>query len=148
MVVSGIALKERAPASAGEDECWLPRSTKSPCFARRLLDGLLARVEGGGRFADSGRLVVTELVANAVRHGTRRGQLVWIHLDVDAVRLRIEVHDASTVRPVLREVDLDEESGRGLLLVKSLSENWGCDPRSVGIGKVVWAVVPAARGGW
>ncbi|MGF6910996.1 anti-sigma regulatory factor (Ser/Thr protein kinase) [Kitasatospora sp. MAP12-15] len=113
-----------------------------------MLDGLLARVEGGGRFADSGRLVVTELVANAVRHGTRRGQLVWIHLDVDAVRLRIEVHDASTVRPVLREVDLDEESGRGLLLVKSLSENWGCDPRSVGIGKVVWAVVPAARGGW
>ncbi|MDH6137463.1 anti-sigma regulatory factor (Ser/Thr protein kinase) [Kitasatospora sp. MAA4] len=147
MAVSRIELNERTPAPAGEDECWLPRSPKSPGFARKLLDNLLARVEGGERFAEAGELVASELVANAVRHGTRRDQLVWVHLDVDEVRLRIEVHDASSTYPVVQGLDLEQESGRGLLLVEELSERWGCGPRPVGIGKVVWAVVPAARGG-
>lgn len=51
---------------------------------------------------------------------------MWLSLEVDEDRLRIEVHDARADRePVLRAVAGDDESGRGLLLVKSLSLRWG-----------------------
>ena len=57
------------------------------------------------------------------------------------MRLWIEVHDASSVRPVLREVAVGDEHGRGLMLVRSLSQEWGCHRRPLGIGKVVWSVI-------
>lgn len=147
MAISLAGLSERAPAPAGDDDLWLPCSAKSPWFARELLGGLLARVEGGERFADAGRLLLSELVLNAVRHGTRRDQLVWVRLEVDCVRLVIEVHDASRAEPVMREAGLEEEHGRGLVLVNALAQEWGCRPRPVGFGKIVWCVVPPERGG-
>lgn len=136
---------DRPPASAAEDSCWLPRSRRSPGVARRLLTRLLAEVEGGHRYLDVGLLLVSELVTNAVVHGTPRDNLVWLCLDVNEDRLRIDVHDARADRePVLRAVHGDDESGRGLLLVKSLSLKWGCCPRAH-IGKIVWVEIgPAA----
>ncbi|MDH6130706.1 anti-sigma regulatory factor (Ser/Thr protein kinase) [Kitasatospora sp. MAA4] len=123
---------------AAEDSCWLPRSPTSPRAARRLLVELLGTVEGGRRFADVGLLLVSELVTNAVIHGTPRDRLVWLSLRVDADLLRIEVHDARADRaPVLRAVGGEDESGRGLLLVKSLALRWGCRPRR-DLGKIVW----------
>ncbi len=131
----------RPPVVAGENTCWLPRSPRSPGIARGLLRELLGEVAGGHRFADAGLLVVSELVTNAVAHGTPRERLVWLSLAVDAARLRIEVHDARGDRlPVLRGTDGADESGRGLLLVKSLSLRWGCCPRQ-NVGKIVWVEV-------
>ncbi|MFI9273274.1 ATP-binding protein [Kitasatospora sp. NPDC052896] len=130
---------------AGKEECWLPRSARSPGVARQLLVGLLARVSGGERFATDGLTVLTELTANAVQHGSPRGRQVWVRLDVDADRLLIEVHDASGVPPELREVCAEDEAGRGLILVKSLSSQWGWRPRGdQGIGKITWAVLAPA----
>ncbi|GAA2135716.1 hypothetical protein GCM10009760_14610 [Kitasatospora kazusensis] len=129
---------DRALAEAGAEGCWLPRSQQSPRFARRLLRGLLAEVEGGHRFAGAGELLLSELVSNALEHADTPGRLIWVGLEVDVTRLRIEVHDASPVRPVLREVYDDERRGRGLVLVERLSTRWGCCPRAGGIGKIVW----------
>ncbi len=130
-------LDRKRPFTA-EDSCWLPRSRKSPGAARRLLVDLLAKVEGGHRFTDVGLLVVSELVTNAVVHGTPRERLVWLWLKVDADVLRIEVHDARGDRaPELRAAAADEESGRGLALVKFLALKWGCCPRR-NVGKTVW----------
>ncbi|MEV0533996.1 hypothetical protein [Kitasatospora sp. NPDC050463] len=39
---------------------------------------------------------------------------------------------------MLRAGSSEDESGRGLILVKSLSSRWGCCPRQ-GVGKIVWA---------
>jgi hypothetical protein len=36
---------------------------------------------------------------------------------------------------------LDDESGRGLLLVEALAEHWGWDIPPSGRGKIVWALV-------
>jgi hypothetical protein len=36
---------------------------------------------------------------------------------------------------------LDDESGRGLMLVDALAERWGWDLPASGRGKVVWALV-------
>lgn len=63
---------------------------------------------------------------------------MWLSLAVDENRLRIEVHDARADRePVLRAVVGEDESGRGLFLVKALSLRWGCCPRGHA-GKIVW----------
>lgn len=134
-------IADSSPTPAARTACWLVRSRRSPGEARRLLEKLLADVPQGQRFADVGLLLVSELVTNAVVHGTPSGNRIRLALSVDATRLRIEVHDARAERePVLRSTSSDDENGRGLILVKSLSLRWGCCPR-VGIGKIVWAEI-------
>src|SRR6266568_886963 len=51
--------------------------------------------------------------------------------------VRIEVHDSSRVPlpPTCRR-DAEDETGRGLLVVAALAENWGWQPEP--FGKVVW----------
>ncbi|MGF1431854.1 ATP-binding protein [Kitasatospora sp. LaBMicrA B282] len=127
-----------APEFTVADSCWLPRSRQSPGAARRLLANLLDKVAYGDRYADVGLLLVSELVTNAVVHGTPRDRLVWVSVGVGEHRLRIEVHDACGDRePVLRAAGPEDESGRGLALVRLLGERWGCCPRR-GVGKIVW----------
>ncbi|MEV7022431.1 ATP-binding protein [Kitasatospora sp. NPDC093558] len=122
---------------------WLPRSRRAPAEARRRLSSLLSAVPDGGCFLDAGALAVSELVTNAVLHGTPAGYLIYLALDVSPSRLRIEVHDARGDRePVLSPAGLDDEAGRGLQLVKSVAHKWGCCPREP-IGKIVWCEVLA-----
>jgi anti-sigma regulatory factor (Ser/Thr protein kinase) len=76
-------------------------------------------------------LLTSELVTNAVTHGTPTpGTFVLLTIVCDAVALRVEVHDGSDDLPVLDTGLLDAgpveaETGRGLLLVTSLSAEWG-----------------------
>jgi anti-sigma regulatory factor (Ser/Thr protein kinase) len=54
----------------------------------------------------------------------------------------IEVWDAHRDdEPVVREAPPDDEHGRGLFLVRTLSAKWGA--YRGGFGKVVWAIVEA-----
>lgn len=130
---------DHQPVSDGRQQCWLPPSRRSPRVARQALRGLLAKVAGGERFLETGELLLSEVVTNAVTHGAVRGRLVLVDMHVDRDRLRVDVHDASADRlPTLREVTEDDESGRGLMLVKSLSSGWGCCSRAPGFGKVTW----------
>ncbi|MEU9043758.1 MULTISPECIES: ATP-binding protein [unclassified Kitasatospora] len=129
--------------SLNSSTIWLPRSRRAPGEARRRLSSLLSSVPCGERFLDSGRLVVSELVTNAVLHGTPAGYLIYLALDVDSTRLRVEVHDARRDdEPVLSAPGLDDETGRGLQLLKSLASKWGCCPREPR-GKIVWCEVAA-----
>ncbi|MEV7781879.1 ATP-binding protein [Kitasatospora sp. NPDC088351] len=136
------------PPPSASTSCWLPRSKRSPEEARRALEKLLAGLPHGQRFADAGLLLVSELVTNAVVHGTPPGNRIWLALSVDGSRLRIEVHDARAERgPILRTTSGEDESGRGLLLVKSLSQQWGCCPREH-VGKIIWAeITPESAAG-
>ncbi len=127
--------------SLNSSTIWLPRSRRAPAEARRRLSSLLSSVPGGERYRDSGALVVSELVTNALLHGTPPGYLIYLALDINSIRLRVEVHDARRDRvPVLAAPGLDGEAGRGLQLVKSLAERWGCCPREPR-GKIVWCEV-------
>jgi hypothetical protein len=53
----------------------------------------------------------------------------------------IQVWDRCDRLPVRRDAEPDSEGGRGLLLVDSLSTEWGSYPPEGAGGKVVWAVV-------
>jgi hypothetical protein len=49
--------------------------------------------------------------------------------------------------PEAQSIDLEAESGRGLLLVESLSTEWGTYRPAGASGKVVWAIVTQTIGG-
>ena len=81
--------------------------------------------------ADVAILLTSELVTNAVTHGTpAAGTFVLLTIACDAAGLRVAVHDGSGDLPVLDTGVLDDapaeaETGRGLLLVTTLSAEWG-----------------------
>jgi len=76
-------------------------------------------------------LLTSELVTNAVTHGTPTpGTFVLLTIACDPSGLRVDVHDGSGDLPVLDtgltdEAPAESETGRGLLLVTSLSAEWG-----------------------
>ncbi|MFJ8006723.1 SpoIIE family protein phosphatase [Streptomyces fagopyri] len=110
----------------------LPCDQSSVRSARHLAARQLT-AWGLERLEDSTKLIVSELVTNAVRHATGPIGLRLIQHQV----LTCEVTDASVCSPRPRRTGSVDENGRGLLLVAQLSRRWGS--RSVAGGKVVWA---------
>ena len=79
---------------------------------------------------DAALLLTSELVTNAIRHEAgqegQRAQAVVLAIACSRGRLRVDVHDTSRSLPAVAEVPADAETGRGLLLVETLSDEWGC----------------------
>lgn len=86
--------------------------------------------------AQTAVLLATELVTNAVRHG--RGE-IRLRLRHARHALYIEVDDDGSALPDRRHADDDDEGGRGLQLVETLSEAWGARP--LDHGKSVWCAI-------
>lgn len=81
---------------------------------------------------ETGELLVSELTTNALRHATGP-----FEVRVRAKpRVRVEVRDASTLPPAVKDIDTSEESGRGLQIVSQLAKAWGTE--ELAEGKVVW----------
>jgi len=68
-------------------------------------------------------LLTSELVTNAIRH--EAGETVLLVITCACGQLRVDVHDTSWTVPVPVDAPADEETGRGLMLVASLSTDWG-----------------------
>ncbi|MFE4358753.1 ATP-binding protein [Kitasatospora sp. NPDC056800] len=117
-------------------------------MARLHLRTFLASVPGGGVLAHDAAVVLDELVSNAVKHArVSKGRRIYVRFEMVVDHLRLEVHDASNEKPVIRRsTGLDAESGRGLCLVEALSVEWGFVPRPEGFGKIVWALVGLGGG--
>jgi hypothetical protein len=103
--------------------------------------------------ADTAELIVSEIVTNAQRAsagitgsryegrwnpGTPPVRL-WLYADMQYVL--VHVWDADHHLPEPQSVDLEAESGRGLLLVESLSEEWGTFRPERSSGKTTWALL-------
>jgi anti-sigma regulatory factor (Ser/Thr protein kinase) len=82
-----------------------------------------------GEHADTARLLISELVTNAVMFGKLPGVPVPGQITLALWHLRdalvIEVADQSADLPVLRPAGGAAERGRGLHLVAALSSQWG-----------------------
>ena len=68
-------------------------------------------------------LLASELVTNAIRYET--GETVTLAIDCSQGQLRVDVHDSTRDIPVVMETPGDAETGRGLMLVATLSDEWG-----------------------
>ena len=68
-------------------------------------------------------LLASELVTNAIRH--EEGETITLVIASACGQLRVEVHDTSRLMPIPVDGPADAETGRGLMLVASLSSEWG-----------------------
>jgi anti-sigma regulatory factor (Ser/Thr protein kinase) len=110
-----------------------PADTDAPRQARWWLASLL-REHGLEHELHDVMVMVSELTTNAVKHAEASFELVVL-LDDDC--LRIEVHDSDPRVPQVQWVPAGATSGRGLLIVETLSEAWGVTALEGG-GKSVW----------
>lgn len=108
--------------------------------ARRLVDKACSQW-GLPALRDTARLVVTELVSNAVRHGTvAASTAVEVTLTRGVGAVYVSVRDRSRRLPKPGgPVPPTVEGGRGLLVVGIMSRAWGATPTVD--GKVVWATL-------
>ncbi|HTT53713.1 MAG TPA: ATP-binding protein [Streptosporangiaceae bacterium] len=91
---------------------------------------------------DTVELLVSEIATNAVcasgRVGTALPLRFW--LTSDRHNVLIQVWDADQHQPIPQHLGPDAECGRGLLLVETLSTQWGCYTPAGADGKIVWAL--------
>ncbi|MGX1850760.1 ATP-binding protein [Streptomyces sp. NPDC055299] len=131
-----ISAERRAGCIDEQTEHRFNRAAKSVGKARAFVLAALPVDQLRHRIDDI-TLCVSELVTNAVRHGSPAGHLILVRVIVNEMLLRIEVHDAGENRPWLQSPADDDLSGRGLFLVDAFADDWGITPRD-GLGKVVW----------
>jgi len=100
----------------------LPRDPSAPALARRAVEADAAALEADQ--LDVARLLVSELVTNAVRYGD--GAEVVLASRIDKACVRFEVHDAGG-QQATRHEPRGADGGYGLNLVATLASRWGAD---------------------
>jgi len=106
----------------------------SVATARRFIVSALARWNAGD-LAEDAKLLVSELVTNAILHG--RGPCS-LRICMQENTLRIEVLDGGAGSPEPQLEAWTSEHGRGLQLVNAIATAWGMESL-VEDGKRVWA---------
>lgn len=111
----------------------------APRVARRLVADECARALTGPGCAEAAALLTSEVVTNAVRHGSGD---ITLGLSAGTLLVLVEVGDDDVGTPRARELHHDDdEGGRGLQIVTALASGWGVRYRQP--GKIVWFTVPA-----
>jgi anti-sigma regulatory factor (Ser/Thr protein kinase) len=119
----------------GPVETRLPRDVTCAAIARRCVERQLTEVLTKSALDDV-KLVVSELVDNAYRHG--RGQ-IKLSLACEAGKVRVEVVDEGEGQAIaIRERGPDDFGGHGLRLVDEISAAWGAYEGTTH----VWADLP------
>ncbi len=118
----------------------LPPDLTAPAHSRAHLRDCLPKW-GLAHLLDDAELVTSELVANAVRHGATP---VTLTVTVSGGLLTIAVADADPHgTPIPRPADASATGGRGMAIVASMAQRWGCTQDVA--SKVVWAELALQR---
>ncbi|MEU8340953.1 ATP-binding protein [Spirillospora sp. NPDC048832] len=113
----------------------LDPNDRAPAKARRFLAERFR--EWGIKDDSDGRLIVSELVTNALLHGA--GKItVHVYRDEHDGNPVIEVWDQGDGAPKVCPESDTKLNGRGLLTVERTALMWGTRPIAEG-GKIVWA---------
>jgi anti-sigma regulatory factor (Ser/Thr protein kinase) len=112
------------------------RSARWYCidYLRHVLVGADEAIES---ILDDARLVVSELVTNAVQADSGE---VGLQISASGRYVRIVVSDTGSGEPVAGRPQATTEHGRGLWIVGQTAQRWGIT--SVPGGKQVWAEIP------
>ena len=110
---------------------------EAPSDARSYAVEQLSAVLGAQsrRVADDAALIVSELVTNAVRADSA---VVELAMTIRGHSIEVRVCDDGPGWPQPRDAGVDDTSGRGLLLVATVADEWGVESLSNG-RKAVWA---------
>jgi anti-sigma regulatory factor (Ser/Thr protein kinase) len=136
------------PGGDGPHACLLTFASlpSTPRWARALARDTL-RGWALDSVTDTVELLLSELVTNAVKAGAPDA-VVRVAIRATTDRIRIEVADGCAGSPHVDDPDPDTEGGRGLLLVSTISAEWGTYPAPLrpgkADGKVVWCEIPTA----
>jgi serine/threonine-protein kinase RsbW len=105
----------------------LPFEARSVSVARQRLKSWMSDIEGGSRDSiEDARVVISELVANAVRHARPLSDgnlLVTWTLEGDGVQVSV-TDGGSATRPRALETSSSALSGRGMAIVEVLAHTW------------------------
>jgi len=125
-----------AAAAPLDADAQMPHRVDSVPAARAFLTQLLHGWDITDQVIDDASLLTTELMSNAVEHGSG---VVDLEIAVQDGLLRVGVHDDSVELPVTRDAgSATIEGGRGIWLVKSIARDWGSDSSGREPGKTVW----------
>lgn len=112
----------------------LPCDATSPRIARAFIQGVLAH-HGDAELGETATLLVSELVTNAYLHASSS-----VDIDVHCCpghRVAVAVKDTCTEPAAVADpTERDGTTGRGLLLIDALADDWGNHITSD--GKTVW----------
>lgn len=113
----------------------LPLDVDAPALARAIVTEHGANLPGD--LLDDARLLVSELVGNAVRYGQSE---ITLRLRTNPPGIGVAVADRGEQLPTMPggQPDPTQPSGRGLLIVAAIATRWGIDPTRPGPGKTVW----------
>ena len=123
MVRWPLEVSEDLPALA-EARASLAADPRSVSTARRLLAQVLDATGVGGEPRSHALLVASELVTNAISHGSRASDEISVEFAVQPRRVRICVRDPIRGGSALVALSPDEHrpTGRGLQIVEQLAE--------------------------
>jgi anti-sigma regulatory factor (Ser/Thr protein kinase) len=132
--------KDAPPLDA---DAQMPHRVDSVPAARAFLTKLLHGWEVSDQVIDEASLLTTELMSNAVQHGSG---VLNLEIAVHDGLLRVGVHDEAAELPVERPAtSVSREGGRGIWLVQSIARDWGSDASGEEPGKTVWFELTALR---
>jgi PAS domain S-box-containing protein len=130
LIARAVSKDDRASMSMHRDS-----GRASVAEARHFVQEHLERWDVPDAVTRDLALVTSELVTNAMVHG---GAPVDVRLQRTGTRVVLEVQDdAASSLPRPQDPDDDDEHGRGLRIVETLSDEWGM--RTTERGKCVWS---------
>jgi anti-sigma regulatory factor (Ser/Thr protein kinase) len=118
-------------------EARFPRDPSSPAAARKFVTRVLAHCPPLVR--ERAILMVSELATNAVQHGRSS---FTVAIDETPEGIRVEVRDKGPGRPEVGAPTLNDVSGRGLFIVRTLSLDFGIETAAG--DKMVWFTLSGA----
>ncbi|MFJ9862379.1 ATP-binding protein [Streptomyces albogriseolus] len=119
------------------------RDARRVGMARRLTAARL-RYCGLEALVDDAKLIVSELVTNAIQHGD--GDQITFTMTVRDGFLSLAVHGETPGRPVVRNAPEDAECGRGLFLVDCLASVHGGTWGTSDDGTTTWCCLAVPGG--
>jgi anti-sigma regulatory factor (Ser/Thr protein kinase) len=120
----------------------VPHRADSIPTARAFLSQLLRGWDVADQVIEDASLLTTELMTNAVQHGTG---VVHLEITVRDGLLHVGVHDGAVELPVRRDITSSSLEGRGMWLVQGLARDWGSDSSGEEPGKTVWFELTTLR---
>lgn len=105
-----------------ELELTLAPRPESVAEARRAVTAMLDGLDD--RTQDGIRVIISELVTNALKHGPARPIALRMWRDGESVRGEVEDEGNGKIE-IWREVDRGSRGGFGLPIVEAMSDRWG-----------------------